>query len=33
MTLKGYCAWSIAAALLFSLSVLYMRLGFSLAMF
>lgn len=33
MTLRGYCAWSIVAALLFSLSVLYIHLGFSLAMF
>lgn len=33
MTLLGYCALSIAAALLFSLSALYIHLGFHLAVF
>lgn len=33
MTLWEYCAWSIVAALLFGLSVLYIHLSFSLVVF
>lgn len=33
MSLRGYCAWSIVAALLFTLSLLCIHSGFSLAMF